>query len=117
MEAVVLICLVIGLLFNSLGIIGILRFPDVYTRLHASTKATTFGSIFVSLSVIVYAAARFAGDGDRPMLSLALHVLVAMFVLAFTNAAGAHAIARAAHRSGTLPSPSVRDDLNEEAGS
>ena len=38
------VCLAIGLAFNALGVIGILRFPDVYTRLHADTKATTFGS-------------------------------------------------------------------------
>jgi multicomponent Na+:H+ antiporter subunit G len=108
-------CLLIGLLFNTLGVIGILRFPDVYTRLHADTKATTFGSIFTSLSVIVYALAQFIGGGDKSMLVLALHVGVAVFVLAFTNAVGAHAIAQAAHRSGVKPSPSVKDDL-EEAG-
>jgi len=109
------ICLVIGLVFNSLGILGILRFPDVYTRLHASTKATTFGSIFTSLSVVVWALAQFVGQGDKAMLSLTLHVVVAVFVLAFTNAVGAHAIARAAHRSGIKPSPSVMDQF-EEAG-
>lgn len=41
----------IGVIFNCLGSVGLLRFPDVYTRLHAATKATTFGSIFTSLAV------------------------------------------------------------------
>ena len=46
--------LLIGLVANTLGIVGVLRFPDVYTQLHAETKATTFGSIFTSLAVILY---------------------------------------------------------------
>ena len=63
------ICLAIGLLFNALGIIGILRFPDVYTRLHADTKATTFGSIFTTLSVIVFSLGLYAtGEGDENVL-------------------------------------------------
>ena len=49
---IVIILITIGLLFNILAIIGLLRFPDVYTRLHASTKCTTFGSIFIVAAVI-----------------------------------------------------------------
>jgi len=37
-DTIILIFLAIGLLFNALGVLGLLRFPDVYTRLHASTK-------------------------------------------------------------------------------
>jgi len=43
---VLYIFLGIGVFFNCLGSVGLLRFPDVYTRLHAATKATTFGSIY-----------------------------------------------------------------------
>ena len=53
-EIIIYICLSIGVIFNTLGVIGLLRFPDLYTRMHATTKATTFGSIFTSLAVIVY---------------------------------------------------------------
>ncbi len=44
----------IGIFFNCLGSVGLLRFPDVYTRLHAATKATTFGSIFTRFSNISF---------------------------------------------------------------
>ena len=107
------IFLVIGLFFNALGVAGILRFPDVYTRLHAETKATTFGSIFTSLSVVIYSIHRYATAGEPSYLILVLHVVVAVALLAFTNAVGAHAIARAAHRSGTKPSPSLVDKFEE----
>ena len=101
----------IGLFFNALGVIGILRFPDVYTRLHADTKATTFGSIFTSLAVIFYAASRYYHTLDGQYAALALHTVIAVVVLAVTNATGAHAIARAAYRRGHRPVQAVTDRL------
>ncbi len=112
-ETIVLILLAIGLFFNALGIIGILRFPDMYTRLHASTKSTTFGTIFIGLAIVVYAGATYLGSADAQYLMLILHVLIAIFALAITNAAGSHAIARAAHKSGQVPIPAVVDRLAE----
>jgi multicomponent Na+:H+ antiporter subunit G len=113
LTGIVIACLVIGVVFNALGVIGILRFPDVYTRLHAETKSTTFGSIFTSLSVIAYGLHRYVYSDDTSALTLALHAMLAVAVLAFTNAVGAHAIARAAHRSGVKPAQAVIDKLAE----
>ena len=101
----------IGLFFNALGVVGILRFPDVYTRLHADTKATPFGSIFTSLAVIFYAASRYYHTLDGQYAALALHTVIAVVVLAVTNATGAHAIARAAYRRGHRPVQAVTDRL------
>jgi len=105
------LALLIGLFFNTLGIVGILRFPDVYTRLHADTKATTFGSIFISLAVILYGASQYFATLDGQYAALAFHTLVAVVVLAITNATGAHAIARAAYRRGHRPVQTVVDHL------
>lgn len=114
LTALIWIALAIGLFFNALGVVGILRFPDVYTRLHADTKATTFGSIFTSLAVVLYAFGEWLaaeqGHGGAP-LSLILHTLVAVVVLAITNATGAHAIARAAYRRGHRPALAVVDKM------
>jgi multicomponent Na+:H+ antiporter subunit G len=103
--------LAIGLFFNTLGVIGILRFPDVYTRLHADTKATTFGSIFTSLAVVLYGAVRYFQTLDGQYAALALHTVIAVVVLAITNATAAHAIARAAYRRGHRPAQAVVDRL------
>jgi len=113
LEIIVYICLAIGVVFNTLGVIGLLRFPDLYTRMHATTKATTFGSIFTSLAVIIYALYQFFTVNDSQGLVLAIHAFLAAAFLAFTNAVSAHAIARAAHKSGIMPSPAVVDRLAE----
>ncbi len=112
-QTLILICIMVGLVFNMLGVIGLIRFPDVYTRMHASTKATTFGSIFLCLGVIIYGIATLIGTGDMQYLMLILHTILAVFALAITNAVGAHALARAAHRSGQMPTPGVVDRLAE----
>jgi len=111
--AVLYILLGIGVFFNCLGSVGLLRFPDVYTRLHSATKATTFGSIFTSLSVIIYGFSRWNITGDSKFRVLALHTIVALICLIITNPTGAHAIARAAHRSGVMPKQAVIDELKE----
>ncbi len=112
-NGLILFCLAIGVIFNSLGILGLLRFPDVYTRLHAATKTTTFGSIFTGIAVILFGLDQLAETGDMFYLVLPLHALIAIIALALTNATGAHAIARAAHRSKVFPSPAVVDRLSE----
>ena len=105
------VSVLIGLFFNTMGVIGILRFPDVYTRLHADTKATTFGTIFTSLAVVIWALRSLAETGDGQYVNLAVHTVFAVVVLALTNATGAHAIARAAYHMGCKPSQVVVDRL------
>ncbi len=95
----------IGLLFNFLGALGLLRFPDVYTRLHAETKCTTFGSMFIVFSIIAYSLM-------IPVIAnqvVIWHSLVALIALLITNPTGAHAIARAAYKSGVKPIAVVDD--------
>ena len=112
-ETLVGICVAVGLFFNALAVIGILRFPDVYTRLHASTKCTTFGTIFLAFGIVIYAIVTYLATSDGQYLMLIVHTIIAVFALAITNAAGSHAIARAAHRSGQVPEPAVVDRLAE----
>ncbi len=109
------IFIAISLIFNFLGVLGLLRFPDVYTRLHAATKATTFGSIFLAFAIIGYGFVTWyrSGYGDTRALTFALHTIIALFALLATNPTGAHALARAAHRSGVKPKMAVVDRLEE----
>ncbi len=101
----------IGVAFNGLGALALLRFPDVYTRLHGATKCTTFGSIFTAAAVIVYGFAR----GGAAYQTLAIHAIIALLALLITNPTGSHAIARASYRSGIKPKGAVVDKLEDRS--
>ncbi|MCD6399808.1 monovalent cation/H(+) antiporter subunit G [candidate division WOR-3 bacterium] len=103
----------IGIFFMLFGGIGLIRMPDVYTRLHAGTKCTTFGSIFLTLSVIILGLKNwYLGDVNGSVL--AIHTIVALIAILITNPTGAHAIAKAAHRSGIKPVNAIVDDLEKK---
>jgi len=78
----------IGVVFLMLGNFGVLRLPDVYNRIQAGTKCTTFGAFFTIIGVGIL----------QPELFWKC-LLIAFFVLA-TNPISSHAIARASKRSG-----------------
>ena len=96
MSAAVLISGVLATLgvgFYCAGTIGLLRFPDLFTRLHVLTKADNVG-----LGLIVSAASIRADSWLEVMFLLLLWVVVM-----FAGATSAHAVARAALRSGIDP--------------
>jgi multicomponent Na+:H+ antiporter subunit G len=111
-DIIIYIFLIIGVFFNFLAGFGLLRFPDVYTRLHAGTKCTTFGSIFITGSVIILGLKMwYLGNVDGSVLSI--HTAGALIAILLTNPTGAHAIARAAHKSGVKPVGAVVDGLEK----
>jgi len=80
----------IGLVFDLVGTIGLVRLPDIYNRLQAATKCVTLGTAVLLAGVAVY-----AGPSALGMKA----VLCAAFIL-LTSPVGAHAIARGSHISG-----------------
>lgn len=80
----------IGVMFDLLGCIGMVRFPDVYNRLQAGTKCVTLGVCLILIGTIVMA------DGSPTQLKALLCVV---FIL-ITSPTAAHALARAARVSG-----------------
>jgi len=99
MEIAVYICVGLGLFINSLSVVGLMRFPDIYTRLHAATKTTTFGSIFIVAGVIIDSV----NQAHKSETVIIIHAVIALVVIIFTNPISAHAIARAALLSGVRP--------------
>jgi multicomponent Na+:H+ antiporter subunit G len=97
----------IGLAFDVLGCIGLVRLPDVYTRLQAATKCVTLGTCLILLGVLVA-----SGDGATATKA----VLCILFVLV-TSPTAAHALARGAYKDGIRPTPSVVDRYAEAAQS
>jgi multicomponent Na+:H+ antiporter subunit G len=110
-ETIGLTLIVIGVLFDVTGCIGLVRLPDVYNRIQASTKCVVLGTNFILLGCIVWLGT----------LAAIAKGLVCILCILVTSATAAHALARSAHRSGTeLCDQSVvdhyADDLRHEAG-
>ena len=113
-DIIIYVFIGIGIFFNVLAGVGLLRFPDVYTRLHAGTKCTTFGSIFLIGSVVLIGL-KMWWEQDTNGSVLAIHSILALIAILLTNPVGAHAIARAAHRSGVKPARAVIDELDSKS--
>ncbi len=96
------ILLIIGAVCSLIGAVGLIRLPDVYNRLHASTVAVVGGA------VVVIGGAGLLNGADTFLLKSAI---IAFFIF-FTTPTGSHAIARAAYIRGPgLSSETVRDDI------
>ncbi len=113
-DIIIYVFLGVGVFFNALAGVGLLRFPDVYTRLHAGTKCTTFGSIFIIGSVVLIGLKDWWFENNLNGSVLAIHSAIALIAILLTNPVGAHAIARAAHKSGVKPAQAVIDELEEK---
>jgi multicomponent Na+:H+ antiporter subunit G len=94
--------LTIGALFAVIAAVGILRMPDFYMRISATTKASTLGATFILAATAMYF--------DDAGVTGKIIAIIAFVIL--TTPVAAHMIGRAAHRSGVLLwKESVRDDL------
>lgn len=88
-EIAVLIVATVGVLVMLISMVGILRLPDVYTRMHAASKASTIG-----ISCLMIAAGIYYPDYLSRMI-----VLVVLFFI--TSPISTATMARAAYRVAT----------------
>mgnify|MGYP004445139627 FL=1 len=97
--------LVIGSVFALVASIGLLRLPDLYTRMHAASKAGTMGSCLMLIALAIHAT-------DVGTMSRALAGVV-FFLL--TAPVSSHLLAKAAYAVGyRLHSISVMDEMKPE---
>ena len=95
----------LGIFFDISGCIGLVRFPDVYNRLQASTKCVTLGTV-----LLLFGVALLSGLG-----AIAAKALVCAVFILVTSPTGAHAIAKGAYASGVkLWENSVVDKYGED---
>ncbi len=99
---IVSLLLVSGSVFCLLAALGVLRFPDLYTRMHAASKAGTIGS-----SLLLVAAGIHALDA-----TILIRALAGFCFFVLTAPISAHLLAKAAHQAGyRLTNLSVTDQL------
>ena len=89
-EIIAYFFIIVGLSFDILGCIGLVRLPDVYNRLQASTKCVTLGTCGMMFGVFLLEG--FTEGGIKA-------ILIIVFLL-LTAPTSAHALARAAYKSG-----------------
>lgn len=104
--AIVLILIIIGTIFSMFCAIGIIRLPDVYTRIHATTKTATIGVLCTLVAAFLYFAfiERF----------ISIRLLLGIFFVFLTAPVAGHLISRSAYQSDVpLTETTVQDELRE----
>lgn len=76
----------LGLVFIFFGTLGIIRFPDIYTRLQTSSKCDATGAVALLVGLML----------KEGLDSFSLRILIILVFLLLTNPVASHAIARSA---------------------
>ncbi|MCG5103635.1 monovalent cation/H(+) antiporter subunit G [Oceanobacillus sp. APA_J-5(13-2)] len=98
--------LIVGSFFTFLSAIGVIRLHDVYSRVHAAGKSSTFGMISLMIAAFIY----FIPEGI-----FNVKILLAILFVFMTAPLGALLINRSAYRNGvSMEKNTVQDDLKEE---
>ena len=89
-EIMVSLFLLMGGILSLIAVAGVLRMPDIFTRMHAATKVGTVGVSSLTIGLMIH-------FGSITVISRGI-LVIAFFLL--TAPVAAHMIARAAYRSG-----------------
>lgn len=89
-EIIVIVLCAIGVFFSLTGAVGILRMPDVYTRIQCSSKVITMGALPLLVALVV---------AEGPISAYAGRALFVGFLILVLSPASSHALARAAYKT------------------
>ena len=107
------VLLLAGSVFSLIGAVGIIRLPDVFTRMHGAGIIDTLGAGLILAGLMV--------QGGLSLVTVKLF-LILVFLL-FTSPTSTYALANAAHRQGlapllgATPLDSAATDLKDETSS
>jgi multicomponent Na+:H+ antiporter subunit G len=96
------ISIVGGLAFMLIGTLGVLRLPDVYTRLHGAGMTDTMGAGLLLLGMAFQTVVDMMGEHPGYWSVLVRLVFIYLFLL-FTSPIATHALARAGLAGGVEP--------------
>ncbi|QNO13625.1 monovalent cation/H(+) antiporter subunit G [Alkalicella caledoniensis] len=89
LNIIVTILLFFSVFFFAVGTIGLIRLPDTYTRMHATTKGDTLGAGLGLLALALY-------NIDKPFVAAKLMIIIVFIWI--TNPTAAHVIAKAQYK-------------------
>jgi multisubunit Na+/H+ antiporter MnhG subunit len=85
-DTAIFILLVISVGFGGIGVIGLLLFPDIRSRMYTAFRATVISISAIILSAIIYALSTFVSSGGDQYITLIFHSLILLFFVAVANA-------------------------------
>ena len=98
LEVIGSLCLIAGAIFGLVGAVGLLRFPEFFSRIHAAGITDTLCALLVIIGLILHAD-HWITVGK---------LLMILFFLYFTAPTAGHALSKAAARAGLLPRSAER---------
>lgn len=102
LDLIAVVCMVVGCLMSLAAAVGLVRFPDLLSRMHAGTKPQVFGLLLLLTSVAI--------EGRDPAM-IPLLILAWLFML-LTVPVSAHMVGRSSYRSKHLREENLtQDDL------
>ena len=104
LRIVIDVLLAVGAIFALAGTIGILKMPDTFSRMQASTCISTMGVIGVAIGALLYAIFIMGSA------SAAIKIAVIAVLIITINPIGSHAIAKGAYRAGIRPEKRMETD-------
>ncbi len=99
LNTIVMIFLFSGLIFFTGGGIGILRFPDFYTRLHPAGKLDTLGSLLMMIGISLFNLHEISLNSVLTSIKI---ILIVVFIF-LASPTATHAIMDAGFRAGLQP--------------
>ena len=99
MDIIVMVLLSIGFFFFITTTIGIIRFPDFYSRMHAAGKGDISSSLFMVFGLALYNLHHLSPDSILTSLKI---ILIAVFIF-LASPTATHAILAAGFESGVKP--------------
>ena len=99
LETIVIVCISSGFFFFLSGAIGILRFPDFYSRLHPAGKLDSAGVLFMMTGMALYTAQGFTLE----TVLTSLKIILIIFFVFLTSPTATHAIIDAGFIAGMRP--------------
>ena len=111
MSIAIIVFMLIGIVFAAIGVLGVIRMPDVYGRLQASTCLATMSTICITIAGILYAVSAGMSVGTYVKLGIFLVMIL------LTNPISNHALCKAAYIMGVKPAkPFKMDDYGADFG-
>jgi multicomponent Na+:H+ antiporter subunit G len=99
MDIIVTFLLICGLIFFAGGAVGIIRFPDFYSRLHPAGKLDTMASLFMMIALALFNLHHFS----LATLLTSIKIVLIMIFVFLSSPTAIHGIVDAGVRAGLTP--------------